>query len=791
MTLPDVERVSPQARASAASTDLGLASRKKTAPVTIIMSNYNQAQYLHESLSGLVNQSLPAERILVIDDGSTDNSVDIIRDFERGHANLRLIRNKLNLGLQDSIARALPLVDTDYLVWAASDDILLPPFLEKSMAALQRHPEAGLCFSDLTVLIDETGEVSPFGEEPSVAHIFNLSDLPRYMPPEAVLARMKRSYFPVSGNTVVVRRAALSACGDFFKELQWHSDHFAFNVVAMRFGACVVPNTLGLIRQRADSYSAAGMHNILIQRPVLNAMLDILERDEFVDIRKAFAHAPSYYNVWGTTILRLMPRRIKFWPTAINFAFWKFREYCQGHNLTRFQALRRISARILKRILPKGPEMKLFGRKRRELEAQIERLKVERDGLDADRNRLRQVAEDAAAQREEVRAYNTHLARDMDDLRSQMKGQQSNIDYLMRESEHQEKAIAEYIETISSQTAEIDKQAQTIRTQGSRIAAQEESITAHLTKIRFLETELEKAQAELVTREAARAEAEQARLSLQDTTASLRKRLDEMSLHDGPVPAAAFASGTNLYAEDEPRPAESVLITTMPKAGTYYLSRMFSEGLGLRPLIVSNQYFPEDTIYQPRLREFFRGGYVSQDHFPATPINMAHLGHLTEKIVVHVRDPRQATLSYIHFLDDEMFQSNLAETNKLIFPTLPQDFFERDFSGRLNWGVDHWMPELIAWVEQWMVADQTSTVRVHFTRYEDMVEDREAFTAGILEFLDIPESRFSQVELELNAEVHFRKGETDEWRGVFTEQQSARANGFIHPALAEKFSWHP
>lgn len=795
MTLSDAKPVIDAGRANSADTH-DVQAELMVAPVTIIMSNFNQAQYLRESLSGLVNQSLPAQCILVIDDGSTDNSVDIIREYEAKHENLRLIRNKVNLGLQDSIARALPLVDTEYLVWAASDDILLPKFLEKSMQALRQHPDAGLCFSELTVLIDETGQINPFSKEPSVAHIFNLSDLPAYMPPEAVLARMKRSYFPVSGNTVVARRESLAACGDFFKDLQWHSDHFAFNIMALRHGACVVPETLGLIRQRSDSYSAAGMQNILIQRPVLNAMLDILEQEDFSDVRAAFRQAPSFYNVWGLTILRLMLKRRIFWPTAINFLRWKFQEYCWGYNITRTQAVKRLTVRLIKRYLPKGLEMNVFGRKTRALQAEVEALRAERDGMAAERDRSNRMVEEVVAQRDEANAQNTHLVQDMDELRSQMEGLRANIGHLTNLAATRDRTIQKNERRIRALEKDLAQSRKTSQEQASELARLEDQNTALQASSAALSERLRTEQGatdqlrtEVKSLSDSLAEAHATGDALRENSETLTRQLAAVMTHEGPVNELAFAPGANVYQDGEARPAESVLITTMPKAGTYYLSRLFSEGLGLRPLIVSNQYFPEDTIYQPRLREFSRGGYVSQDHFPASPINMAHLGHVTEKIVVHVRDPRQATLSYIHFLNDDMFQSNLSETNKLIYPTLPQDFFDRDFSGRLDWGIDYWMPELIAWVEQWVAVDQQSTVKVRFTRYEDLVEDRESFTSGILDFLGIPQSRFSAPDLKLDADVHFRKGETDEWRGVFTEQQAARANGFIPSTLSERFSW--
>jgi glycosyltransferase domain-containing protein len=294
--------------------------------VTIVLSNYNHGRYLAESLKSICEQTRPADKILVIDDGSTDNSVLEISKFEAQYPNLRMIRNSTNIGLQASIEKVMPLVITDCMVWSASDDVLLPDFLEKSMAALERHPNAGMCFSELTVLKGDTGVVQRFATEPSVAHIYDLRDLTEFMDQAAVCARMRRSYFPPTSNSVVVRMCALKSVGYFRPELEWHSDWLAYNAVAIKFGSCVIAKTLAHIREREDSYSAEGRRDPNQQCRVLDAMLDVIDEPGFEDVKLALEKNPSYYSVWGVEILPIMRRRPAFWRTYLNFRYWLLRE---------------------------------------------------------------------------------------------------------------------------------------------------------------------------------------------------------------------------------------------------------------------------------------------------------------------------------------------------------------------------------------------------------------------------------------------------------------------------------
>ncbi|MBT8004090.1 MAG: glycosyltransferase, partial [Rhodospirillales bacterium] len=302
--------------------------------VTIVLSNYNHGRYLPESLRNICEQTRPADKILVIDDGSTDNSVQEISKFEAQYSNLRMIRNPTNIGLQASIEKVMPLVVTDCMVWSASDDILLPNFLEKSMAALERHPNAGMCFSELTVLKGDTGVVQRFATEPSVAHIYDLQDLPEFIDPATVCARMRRSYFPPTSNSVVVRMWALKSVGYFRPELEWHSDWLTYNAVAIKFGSCVIAETLAHIREREDSYSAEGRREPRQQSRVLSAMLDVIAEPGFEDVKSALEKNPSYYSVWGAEILPIMRRRPAFWRTYLNFRYWLLREKNRANGLS-------------------------------------------------------------------------------------------------------------------------------------------------------------------------------------------------------------------------------------------------------------------------------------------------------------------------------------------------------------------------------------------------------------------------------------------------------------------------
>lgn len=310
--------------------------------VAIVLSNYNHGRYLRDSLGHICRQTRPADQIVVIDDGSTDDSVAIIEEMAASHPNLEFHRNERNIGLQASIAKALPLVRCDYLAWAASDDRLLPEFLERNMAVLERHPDAAFSFSETFVLMGDTEETQRFSQNPQIRHIFDLSDLPEYVSPAALRNRMKRAYLPMSSNTVVVRTDLLRAMGGYPAALRWHSDSFTYISLALRHGVCALAEPLALIRANPGSYSTA-MHDLARQKPVLQAMLDLLRSPPFSDIRRSICGTPSNFSPFGTPMLMELLRRPKDWDLMLPFLLWRLGEVKTLNNLTWGQLTRHLA----------------------------------------------------------------------------------------------------------------------------------------------------------------------------------------------------------------------------------------------------------------------------------------------------------------------------------------------------------------------------------------------------------------------------------------------------------------
>lgn len=289
--------------------------------VSILLANFNHSEYLPTSLGGLCGQTHPADEIIIVDDGSTDRSVEIIREFAQRHPNIRLLENGRNRGQHYSIQRALAAASGEYVAWASSDDLLLPRFLERSLDAIREHPGVGLCFSRLAVFVDGTTETREFTEA-SHGAAFDYGRKPRHLSPQDLDATLVKNYLWISGNTVVARRDALLEMGGFEKHLKWHADWFGFYAVALRYGACMIPETLALMRERPGTYSGGGTSDSTQQKAVLTGLFDTVKSSKYLDIGPVFRKRPTLLSLFGKRALFAAMAAPRHWDIAWSIGRW-------------------------------------------------------------------------------------------------------------------------------------------------------------------------------------------------------------------------------------------------------------------------------------------------------------------------------------------------------------------------------------------------------------------------------------------------------------------------------------
>lgn len=118
--------------------------------VSVIITSYNQEQYLREAIDSVINQTVKPDEIIIADDYSTkDNSVGLIRDYASCYRGwIRGLFQDENVGIPKNRNSALQRATCDLVAILDGDDRFLPRNIETQIAALAKHPEAGCSYSN-------------------------------------------------------------------------------------------------------------------------------------------------------------------------------------------------------------------------------------------------------------------------------------------------------------------------------------------------------------------------------------------------------------------------------------------------------------------------------------------------------------------------------------------------------------------------------------------------------------------------------------------------------------------
>lgn len=110
--------------------------------VSVVMPVYNAERWVAGAVESILAQTLPDLELVIVDDGSTDRSVDVVRSF--GDARVRLLQNPGNQGVTASLNRGLDAATGVYVARMDADDVSLPDRLERQIAFLAEHPDVGV-----------------------------------------------------------------------------------------------------------------------------------------------------------------------------------------------------------------------------------------------------------------------------------------------------------------------------------------------------------------------------------------------------------------------------------------------------------------------------------------------------------------------------------------------------------------------------------------------------------------------------------------------------------------------
>ena len=160
--------------------------------VSIVTPSYNQGQFLEEAILSVLNQDYENIEYIIIDGGSTDNSVEIIRKYA---PRLAYWVSEPDQGQTDALIKGFARARGSILGWLCSDDVLEPSMVKLSVSYLVKFPNVGLTFGD-RVRMDGRGNIYSLQRFPSFRRAHLRSGLT--LPQETTLFR-KDAHFAAGG----------------------------------------------------------------------------------------------------------------------------------------------------------------------------------------------------------------------------------------------------------------------------------------------------------------------------------------------------------------------------------------------------------------------------------------------------------------------------------------------------------------------------------------------------------------------------------------------------------------
>ncbi len=278
--------------------------------LSVVLPNYNYSKFIKTSLQALLNQTRKPDKLIIIDDGSTDNSLAVIEDLIKDVPYVLLLKNSTNMGIIYSIKKALSFVTTDYLFFTASDDVISCDYINEMMKFVEEHLDIGLCCS-IPAFFRNSNNIW--------ADDFNINTKKIFEADESVKL-IKKTRFWIATHASIIKTSEIK------KEpsdeiLKYYSDWYTVLNIAFKNKIGFIPKPLAFMRIHDTSYS--GKKKKYRDSKEMFSFLMNKINNEHALIKEKFIQSRALSSLDNNLIIFLL-LKVKYWKYLRGIVCGKF-----------------------------------------------------------------------------------------------------------------------------------------------------------------------------------------------------------------------------------------------------------------------------------------------------------------------------------------------------------------------------------------------------------------------------------------------------------------------------------
>ncbi|NUO08048.1 MAG: glycosyltransferase [Candidatus Brocadia sp.] len=257
--------------------------------VSVVLPTYNCANFLPESIGSILLQTYHSYEIIVIDDGSTDNTNEVLNPFMQRIKYIKLEQNK---GLPIARNTGIRSAQGKYIAFIDADDLWLPEKLQTDMECFNGHPDVGMVYSQ-HMNIDEKG------------HVLSGGPLKRLPSGNIFIQLFSQQNFVIS-SSVVARKEVFETTGLFDEQLFNCQDWDMWLRIAFYFKVAGINKTLVKYRHNPRSVSKNRNNVLRYQKLVIDKTYNAFkDKGNGMNVKLYKRRLASHYAKAGRHYLRI------------------------------------------------------------------------------------------------------------------------------------------------------------------------------------------------------------------------------------------------------------------------------------------------------------------------------------------------------------------------------------------------------------------------------------------------------------------------------------------------------